>query len=155
MYRLSVYKIWMIQKCIDFVVMTKENQRKHSGSQFGELQFFIVGGAAVGAWGSQAHRFLGQEERDERWCWLTLYRVFLKIRPRASSYRMNVPIIFKAGLAFSFKPLWKRGQRHTQICVSWITQKPVELTVKVSQHNQCRENYEYEHFFHVLTQCDF
>lgn len=39
----------MIQKGINFVVITKENQRKHSGSQFGEQQSIIVGGAAVGA----------------------------------------------------------------------------------------------------------
>lgn len=44
--------------------MTKENQRKHSGSQFGEQQSNIVGGAAVGASGSQAHKFLSQEERE-------------------------------------------------------------------------------------------
>lgn len=27
--------------------------------------------------------------------------------------------------------------------------------MKVHQHKQCRENYEHEHFLHVLTQCDF
>lgn len=79
----KVLNVWIISiqnlndiEIINFVVMTKENQRKHSGSQFGELQSIIVRGTAVGAWESQALKFRSQEERDERWCWLSTISFF-------------------------------------------------------------------------------